>query len=202
MELPRLLALGAVTIALQGCAFTNATLDVAANEDVRIAGPLGDVPSIRFSTPEIHDARADQARIGWKQNGHGTNTADIRTERPVELILGNAVAKALADAHHHVGENGAVRVVGTVDRFWFDIDANFWTIAFKGDIQCTLEFIDAGSQQSIYRSKYSGSHSESKPGGYTGTWATVMSKALDKLIEDIVLDDELAEALRRSSDSS
>ena len=85
--------------------------------------------------------------------------------------------------------------MGTVDRFWFDVDVNFWTVKFIGDVQCTLDFVDARTQQSIYKSKYAGSYTEEKAGGLEKTWTVVMNRAIDKLIEDIVLDEALASAL-------
>jgi uncharacterized lipoprotein YajG len=195
MKLVRVAALAAVVVIMQGCAFTEAKLDVHANQDVKVAGPLGDVKSIRYNSPQLDDARLDKARIGWKKNGFGQNTADISSKEPVDQVVEKAVAKALTDTKHNVGSAGAVEVVGTVDRFWFDLDVNFWTVKFIGDVQCTLDFVDAQTRQSIYKSKYSGTHSEEKAGGLEATWTMVLNKSLDKLVESIVLDDELAAAL-------
>lgn len=181
---------------MQGCAFTKATLDVSASPNVHVAGPLGDVVPSEFVRPNLDDARLDKARIGWKKNGFGQQTADITTRKPVEEILESAVSKALVDTHHKIADSGAIQVVGTVDRFWFDVDVNFWTVRFIGDVQCTLDFVDRQTKQSIYKSKYSGNYTEQKAGGLEKTWATVMSKAVDKLIESVVLDEELAAALQ------
>lgn len=30
-----------------------------------------------------------------------------------------------------------------VDRFWFDLDVNMWTVKFIGDVQCTVDFIES-----------------------------------------------------------
>jgi len=92
-------------------------------------------------------------------------------------------------------ENGRVKIVGTVDRFWFETDMNFWTVEFIGDIQTTLEFVDAVTNSTIYQSTYSGNYREKTAGGLEKTWTEVMSKAMDNLIEDIVFDEELTEAL-------
>lgn len=183
-------------LVLQGCAFSDATLDVRASPEVKVAGPLGDVTSVSFSKPELEDARLDRARIGWKKNGYGQNTADILTTTPPKQIVENAVAKALTDTNHKVGSGGDVSVVGTIDRLWFDLDANFWTVKFIGDVQATLDFVDSKTRKSIYKSKYTGSYNESKGGGLEKTWTEVMNKALDKLVESIVLDEELATALK------
>ena len=199
MKLMKIVGLLIALAVLQGCAFTKATLDVRPTPDTRIAGPLGDVKILQFQSPQLEDTRPDKARIGWKKNGFGQNTADVTTKEPVDNIIEKTVAKALTDAHHTVNGTGPIQIIGTVDRFWFDLDVNFWTVKFIGDVQCTLDFVNTQTKQSIYKSKYAGSHSEEKAGGLEKTWTAVMNKALDKLIENIVLDEELANALKAAS---
>ena len=196
MHLLRFLVIAAAILVAQGCAFTKATLDVKPTA-AQVAGPLGEVPSIKFQQPQLQDSRPDQARIGWKKNGFGQNTADIVTKQPVEQIVETAVAKALTDTKHSVGDTGDIEIVGTIDRFWFDLDVNMWTVKFIGDVQCTVDFVDPKTKQSIYKSKYSGNYADTKAGGLEKTWTEVMSKALDKLIESIVLDEELVAALSK-----
>lgn len=196
MHLLRFLVITAAILVLQGCAFTKATLDVKTTA-TQVAGPLGDVPSITFQKPQMVDSRQDKERIGWKKNGFGQNTADIVTQQPVEQIVEEAVAKAFTDTRHLVADSGAIQVVGTIDRFWFDLDVNMWTVKFIGDVQCTVDFVDSTTKQSIYKSQYSGNYADTKAGGLEKTWTEVMSKALDKLIESIVLDEDLVAALSK-----
>lgn len=191
-----ILALAAVVALLQGCAFTPSKLEVQATAATRVAGPLTEVQPVKFRATQLEDARQDKARIGWKKNGYGQNTADITTSQPVEQIVGSTIDKALTDSRHSVGDDGAIQIIGTVDRFWFDMDVNFWTVKFIGEVACTLDFIDPQTKQSIYKSKYAGSYNEDKAGGLEKTWSEVMGKALDKLIEDVVLDEDLADALK------
>lgn len=182
---------------LAGCAFNDSTLDVRPSADVRVAGPLSEVKSLSISAPQLDDARLDRARIGFKKNGYGQNTADIMTLTPPDQIVEAAVAKAFTDTNHRVGgTDGDVQIVGSVDRMWFDVDVNFWTVKFMGDVQATLEFIDRTTSKSIYKSRYTGSYNEDKGGGLEKTWTLIMNKAVDKLVESIVLDDELAAALK------
>ena len=196
MKTQKILALAAIATLLSGCAFTPAQLDVQATPEARVAGPLSETPSISFRATQLDDARPDKARIGWKKNGYGQNTADITTVKPVDQIVESTIDKALTDTGHAVADTGIVQIVGTVDRFWFDMDVNFWTIKFIGEVACTLDFIDPQTKQSIYQSKYAGSYNEDKAGGLEKTWTEVMGKALDKLIEDIILDEALADAVR------
>ncbi|HEY7772758.1 MAG TPA: hypothetical protein VIC26_06240, partial [Marinagarivorans sp.] len=116
---------------LQACAFTDAQLDIGANPDSDIVGPVSEADVIKFKLPEMEDARDDKQRIGWKKNGYGQNTADITSLLPVEDIVENAFVEAIKDnGHEAVMDNAEVAITGTVDRFWFETDTNFWTVEF------------------------------------------------------------------------
>jgi len=180
---------------LQSCALTDAALQVEHDDEVNITGPISEAGGIVFSAPQLEDARLDKARIGWKRNGFGMNTADITTEQPVDVIVENAIIDAIKDNGHSVADDNQIRITGTVDRFWFETDVNFWSIEFIGDVQCTLEFFDSETNSAIYSSSYSGTYKEKTAAGYVKTWTEVMGKAIDKLIEDIVFDEDLKEAL-------
>lgn len=190
----KLMAIAAILM-IQACAFTDATLKVEHDDEVNITGPISEAEGIAFSAPQLEDARLDKARIGWKKNGYGMKTADITSEQTVDVIVENAIIDAIKDNGHSVAEDGQVRISGTVDRFWFETDVNFWTLEFIGDIQCTLDFVDTATNESIYSSSYSGTYKEKTAAGYVKTWTEVMSKAIDKLIEDIVFDEDLTDAL-------
>jgi uncharacterized lipoprotein YajG len=190
----RILVIAAMLL-LQACAFTDSTLKVEHDAAVDITGPISEAGVIAFSAPQLEDARLDKARIGWKKNGYGMNTADITSEQAVDVILENAIIDAIKDNGHTMTDDGRVLITGTVDRFWFDTDMNFWTVEFIGDVQCTLNFVDSATNTPIYSSSYSGTYKEKTAGGLEKTWTEVMSKAIDKLIEDIVFDEDLKDAL-------
>jgi hypothetical protein len=167
---------------------------VQATPEMRVAGPLTEVQPLEFRATQLEDARQDNARIGWSKNGFGQNTAHILTSQPVDQIVESTIDKALTDSRHLVGDDGVIQIVGSVDRFWIDRNVNSWTLTQIGEVTCTLDFIDAVTKQSIYKSKYAGSYSVDK-GGLEKTWSEVMGKALDELIEDVVLDEDMAEAV-------
>ncbi len=180
---------------IQACAFTDATLDVRHDPAKEFKGPISDIDSIKFALTDLSDNRDDKVRIGWKKNGYGHNTADIYTTETVGKLVSDGITAGLTKNNHEVSESGDIRIEGSVNRFWFEMDPNMWTVEFTGDIQCTLNFIDTKSNKSIYTSNYSGNYSKKTGGGLEKTWTEVMSQALDKLIEDVIFDEELAEAL-------
>lgn len=184
---------------IQACAFTDSTLPVSHNSDADIVGPISELDTINFSLPTMKDARDDRDRIGFKKNGYGQNTADIFTEQTVEAIIENAIVDTLTDNGHAVLETANIGVTGTVDRFWFEMDVNFVTIEFIGNVQCTLNFVDLTSNETIYTSSYTGSHKKKTGAGLEKTWTNVMNQAVDSLVEGIVFDDELAAALEEYS---
>lgn len=189
------LALILFTLLIQACAFTDASLQVQHDASADVVGPVSDIDNLLFANPEIEDRRLDKERIGWKKNGYGQNTADITTVQPVEEIVEIALLDAIQDNGHVISEQAAIMITGSVERFWFETDVNFWTVDFMGDIQCTLNFVDVTTSETIYSSSYTGSHKKTSGGGLEKTWSEVMNEALNNLIEDIVFDEDLAEAL-------
>jgi hypothetical protein len=182
-------------VMVQACAFTDAKLDIAHNEDAEFSGPIQDVGPLIFSLPKLNDKRLDQARIGWKKNGYGQNTAEITSLLPVENIVESGISAGLKQNGHSVLNNGKVKISGDVTQFWFDYDVNFWTIEFIGDIKASLTFTNNTNGEIIYEGDYSGSYSEKKAGGLEATWTEILNKTVDKLVEDIMFDEDLSEAL-------
>lgn len=188
-----------LTLLIQACAFTDATLPVHHDSSANIVGPVSDLEQLTFKSPKLIDSRLDKQRIGWKKNGYGQNTADITTEQSVESIIESALVDAIGDNGHSISAAAPIIITGSVDRFWFETDVNFWTVEFIGDIQCTLNFTDAISNESIYTSVYTGTHKKKVAGGLEKTWTEVLAKAVDNLIEEIVFDEELSDAIEQHS---
>jgi uncharacterized lipoprotein YajG len=187
----------ALTLALtSGCAFTRAELDVHLDGKDARRGPLSSVqPPLQFELAEFTDSRSDPARIGFKQNMYGQNTADIVTLQPVTQVVRDAVRMTLEKNGHAAGTNSPVRIEGDVQQFWFNLQINFWTIEFMGTTACKLKVSDAASGGLIYEANYTGHYNEKSAGGYEGSWQRVMNLSLARLVESIAMDDALTKAL-------
>ena len=192
------LSLAALTLLLQGCAFTTAHLDIAARPDANFKGPLSEVPPKTFEIKPLTDVRPDQARIGYKKNGYGSNTADILSNRPVTDILVDAVTQGLRKNGHNVGTPSDIVVTGSVTRFWFESKQNFWTIEFTGNVECDLDFVSVKTGKSIYKARYSGTYTDKTAGGLEATWTEVMDASVEKFVEDAVFDTNLVNALQEA----
>lgn len=191
----RIILLLAVVLT-QGCAFTTARLNIAARPNTDFKGPLSQVVPTKFDVQALEDARSDKARIGWKKNGYGSNTADILSIRPVTEIVSEGIRAGLQQNGHTVATPGDIVISGSVTRFWFEVKPNFWTIEFTGNVECDLQFVRAGTQE-VYKSRYSGTYTKKTGGGLEATWTEVMDASIEKLVEDIVFDANLIEALNK-----
>jgi len=192
----RLALVLAAALLLPGCAFTDAQLSIRHRDEANFQGPLSNVPPSRFEFQALTDTRPDQQRIGWKVNGYGQKTATITSTTPVTVIVTDAVAAGLQRNGHIVGAPSDVKVSGSVTRFWFEFDPNLFTIEFIGNVEADLEFTDAKSGKAIHKGHYSGTYSKKTGGGLEATWTDVMNQALEKMVEDVMFDEELVEALQ------
>ena len=186
-----------VVTLVQGCAFTTARLNIAARPATDFKGPLSQVAPMKFDIKPLEDARSDKARIGWKRNGFGQNTADILSTRPVTELVAEAIRAGLKQNGQTAGIPSDINISGSVTRFWFEVKPNFWTIEFTGNVECDLEFVSNRTNQPIYKSRYSGTYTKKTGGGLEATWTEVMDASVEKLVEDIVFDANLIEALNK-----
>ena len=182
---------------IQGCAFTTARLNVGVPPGANLKGPISQVTPKKFDIQALEDERSDKARIGWKKNGYGANTADILSTRPVTELVAEAIRAGLQQNGHAIATPSDIVISGSVTRFWFEVKPNFWTVEFTGNVECDLRFVKAGTTQEVYKSRYSGTYTKKTGGGLEATWTEVMDASLQKLAEDIVFDANLIEALNK-----
>ncbi len=191
----RIFFLMVVVALVEGCAFGTARLNVAARPGTNLKGPLSQVAPLSFDVMPLEDTRSDKARIGWKKNGYGQNTADIVTTRPVTEIVAEAIRAGLQQNGHTATAPANINVTGSVTRFWFEVKPNFWTVEFTGNVECDLAFVSTRTGATVYKSRYSGTYTDKTGGGLEATWTQVMDASVEKLVEDIVFDANLIEAL-------
>lgn len=182
---------------LSGCAFGDAHLDIAYDSNKAIAGPLTTVPPQQVTIAKFTDSRPEPELIGYKRNGYGQHTADIKPNKPVSEIVQDAVTAVFRKGGNTIGDHGTIIVSGDIKTFWFDSKVNFWTIEFMAKSAIHLVVRDATDSSVIYENDYTGSYNEESTGGLEKTWQKVLNEALAKMCENISLDIDLANALKR-----
>lgn len=179
-----------------GCAFGNATLNVAYDRATASKGPISAAGPELIRVAEFDDSRPDTARIGYKRNMYGWKTADILTEKPVPEIVADAVAQSLEHNGKTIAEAGNLTILGDVTQFWFEVDQGFWTVKFSGSAACDFEFVDSATGMTIYENSYIGNYEKKAAGGLEATWAEVMTLALHDLVDAMIKDPRLVAALK------
>ncbi len=174
---PLLIALIAATTLLMGCAFTTANLDIEHTEAEAHKGPMSRVEPTAFWIEPLEDQRKDKARIGYKRNGFGMETADVISKRPVPDIVRDALINTIRANDHTLSESEPQLLVrGEVTEFWYDLDVNFWTVEFMGSVSTHLKFINPQVDEVIYERAYDGNYNEKSAGGYHGTMERVIRR--------------------------
>jgi len=185
---------------LSGCAFSDAHLDIGYDKNKAIAGPLSSVPSLAVKMGEFKDSRPESDVVGYKRNGFGQHTADIKPQKPVPDIVSDALESMFRKSNHQVLEDSDIVVSGDIKTFWFDVKTGFWTVEFMGDVAMHLVVKNSKTSVLIYEQNYTGNFSEKSMGGFEKTWQKVLNEALANMIENISLDTGLADALKNRTE--
>jgi uncharacterized lipoprotein YajG len=192
--LKKFLTVAGLALALQGCALTDAELDVGPEMEAINQGPLSDATPRVFAVNAFEDAREDKERVGYKKNGFGQNMGDIDTAEPVPVTVANAISAAVVANGHTLGD-GNIAIDGVVNRFWMETDINFSNIEISCNIEANLTFTDVATNKEIYSAPYTGSYSDKKQLATEGNFAEIIDGALGALIDEMIYDEDLAEAL-------
>ncbi len=193
-------ALMCASLAVTGCAFTRADLNVNYPESAARQGPLSSIVPVSIQVDTFSDARPDQNRIGYKRNGFGMQTADIITTQPVPLIIRDALVVELKkNGHLAQADHYVAAITGVIRTFWFDYQVNFWTVEFMGTIGVEVGVVDPNTKRVLVSRTYQAHYNEKSMGGYVGTWERVMNVTLERLIRQIGTDQQVIEALKSLS---
>lgn len=192
--LKKFLIIAGLALALQGCALTDAELDVGPEMEAINQGPMSDASPRVFVVNAFEDAREDKERVGYKKNGFGQNMGDIGTAEPVPVIVADAISAAVVANGHTLGDGG-IAIDGVVNRFWMETDINFTNIEISCNIEANITFTDVASNGEVYSAPYTGSYSDKKQMATEKNFKEIIDGALGALIDEIVFDEDLAEAL-------
>lgn len=180
-----------------GCAFTQANLNVKYDSQNARSGPLSSIKPVVVDIQDFTDTRAEKYKIGHKRNGFGQQTADIVTEKPVPAIVKEAIAAEFSkNGHLVVDKDNTFAISGEITSFWFDTQANFWTIEFMGTVGIDLSVKAKGTGAVLYKQSYQGHYNEKSMGGLDGTWERVMNMALERMVRDVSTDNKLIAVLK------
>jgi curli biogenesis system outer membrane secretion channel CsgG len=179
-----------------GCAFTDATLRVRYDEAATGRGPLSAVEPRRVEISPFTDKRPEIDKIGNKKNAFGQKTAKIFAERPVTDIVRDALVAEFAKNGHRLDGSPQFKVAGEVTTFWFNTNIGAFTVEFVGTVGVALNVVDTRTGATVLSRPYQGNYNERSMGGLDETWERVLNTALERMVQQVVTDPRLVEALR------
>ncbi|MEQ8205049.1 MAG: hypothetical protein RIA65_02650, partial [Woeseia sp.] len=116
------------------------------------------------------------------------------TVAPVTDVVSVALEQALIVNGHVLG-NDDILISGAVRRFWTESDMNFSNIELLSYIDILLTFVDARTRDVLHERTYSG-HGSVKVSIVSEKKITEsLVAAVTNLVEDLVMDEDLVEAL-------
>jgi curli biogenesis system outer membrane secretion channel CsgG len=188
--------IGLSILALSGCAFTQANLDIKYADASVKKGPLSSVRPLKIEVGEFTDKRSETDKIGYKRNGFGQKTANIVTTKPVPQIVREAILTEFLKNGHLSGGDKNIILSGTITSFWFDYQINFWTVEFMGTVSVDLNVLDGKTGSVLLTRAYHGHYNEKSMGGLEGTWERVMNAALERMVQQMSTDNKLIQVLK------
>jgi len=192
----RFIVLACVALGLSACAYGDAELALGYNAETAKKGLISEAAATSLFLADVDDQRDDKERIGYKRNGFGQNTADIKSEKPPADIIKDALAVVLETNGHTLGaSNERFSLETTLNNFWFDYKAGFVSVEFYGSIQSVLSLVDQSTGDAVYSETFDGYYSEKTGGGLSGTWTRIMNEAVADLVTKINLSPGFKQAL-------
>lgn len=137
------------TLALSGCAFTPATVELGYS-------PQPGVEALRRARGiqvyvEVTDAREDTSRVSNKINSFRMDTASIHAEEPIEKTLKQAIETELKNQGFSLADTtaGTLKVTGAIGEFYSRYVYRTWTISAVSELALTVAVI-SDSGETLY----------------------------------------------------
>ena len=136
------------SLLLGGCAFTDQKVELEFQpRDVSEKAALG---PLYFS--KLSDARTDRSRVGVVKNGWGSETASVRTDQDLTILVSKAIVSELRNIGYQVStvdinrldvatdySPGIPMVSGNLSKLFAEPIVGLWAGDVTGEIQLTLE---------------------------------------------------------------
>lgn len=188
-------------IILQGCALTDAHIDLAYLPAPGAKSPLGTIDSMQVVL-QIDDQRPAGERqwVGNKRNGYGMVTAWIKSNKEVPSVVYNALKNEFVSNGHKIAdEKGSppnISIIVALKRYWSDISIGFWNVEVIGTLNADITVRDPGKDfappsrpiQATFRE----GHAIATDGAYEGA----LNGALTEFIRSFSRDPNILKALR------
>jgi uncharacterized lipoprotein len=137
MLLVRVALLALVGIYVQGCAVIPDTVSFQYHSQT-VPAPIPGAAQVVVQVGVTDVRPGDPRKISNKKNGYGMEMATIRTDRPVDHIVGDALAEELIKDGFQIGP-GPVIVAAEVERFANDYKMGFFSSDAVAEVTIAIQ---------------------------------------------------------------
>lgn len=179
------LFLGIVSLSLTSCAIKNDYVDVQHKRSKKTTSIHH--PNKKPIQVEVRDEREDKEQIGYKENSLGMKTAKILPKEDLSVSLTRAIQDELI-AKGFVVSEGGLKLLVTLEKCFVDYERNLFFARSIADLQLDIHVLSEDGDPLFFK-RMSVQGKESPIFMYSGkNAAKAVSKALDKVLLDLTLD--------------
>jgi uncharacterized lipoprotein YajG len=178
-----------VILLTQGCVTTPRGIDTAIDAERSFVGPLSNAEPQQFELGTFR-TRSSRIIVGYIKDGYGSERAEVYLTEPSDIVVQEALSRALTDNGHSVGPSG-VRIDGTVNEFWVDRDRGWAEVRFSCVISVSLTFVDQATGDVVYEREYVAGYLRRPRNAEANRYDDAVNGALDALVEEIAYDEGL-----------
>lgn len=188
-------------VILQGCALTDAHIDLAYLPATGAKSPLGTINSMQVVL-QIEDQRPAGERqwVGNKRNGYGMVTAWIKSNKEVPSVVYDALKNEFVSNGHKVVDAketpSNVAIVVALKKYWSDISIGFWNVDVIGTLHADVTVRDPGKDLALPSRSIQATFREGHAIATDGAYEGVLNGALIEFIRSFSRDPNILNALR------
>ena len=187
---------------LQGCALTNAHIDLTYLPAAGVKSPLGTISPMQVVL-QVEDQRpADERQwVGNKRNGYGMVTAWVKSNKEVSSVVSDALKNEFVSNGHKVVEGkeapSDVGIIVGLKRYWSDVSIHFWDIEVIGILNADVTIRDPRKDSVLLLRPIQSTFRDSRAIVTDEAYESVLNGALSEFIRSFARDPGVLKALRR-----
>jgi uncharacterized lipoprotein YehR (DUF1307 family) len=189
------------SIALAGCALTDAHVNPGFTPESGKRSPLSTISSLAISI-QVEDQRnpGEQDRVGDKKNNFGSVTAKVLSDKVPTTILYDALKAEFENNAHKIvlaedRKADALIKIG-LKRYWSDFAVHFFDIEMKGTLDADIAILNGIDQNQLASKPLNGTFRESRQIALEGAFEGALNGALFEFIRTFSRDPDVLDALR------
>lgn len=193
-----------------GCAFTDAHVDLAYFPDPGKKSPLSTVSPLQFVL-QVEDQRpaGERSWVGNKKNRATGVIAWVKSNKEVTTVIRDAIKNELVNNAHKVADSGDegsqatdINLLLSLKRYWSDIRYHFWDIEILGALNADFVIQRPQDNSPLSFTPIEITFRESHQIATDGAYEDVLNGALSEFVRSFSGDPNILKTLRQVAEEN